>query len=65
MPQPFEVFNGEDQQIPLDTVAARACRSPAWLGEGMLRRAMPLNKRMPPAGAGRRCRSMEILFRLL
>jgi len=38
----FEVFNDDYQQMPLGTVAARARRSALWLGEDVLRRAVPL-----------------------
>ena len=38
----FEVFNDDYQQMPLATVAQRARRSAMWLGEGVLRRSVPL-----------------------
>lgn len=38
----FEVFNDDYQQMPLESVAARAARSAAWLAEDVLRRAVPL-----------------------
>ncbi len=38
----FEVFNDDYQQIPLEAVAARARRAAVWLGEDVLRRAVPL-----------------------
>ncbi len=38
----FEVFNDDYQQLPLPTVAQRARRSALWLGEGVLRRSVPL-----------------------
>ena len=38
----FEVFNDDYQQLPLDIVAGRARRSALWLGEGVLRRSVPL-----------------------
>ena len=38
----FEVFNDDYQQLPQDVVAARARRSALWLGEGVLRRSVPL-----------------------
>lgn len=38
----FEVFNDDYQQIPPATVAERARRSAEWLGEGVLRRSVPL-----------------------
>ena len=38
----FEVFNDDYQQMPLPTVAARAFKSALWLGEDVLRRAVPL-----------------------
>jgi sugar phosphate isomerase/epimerase len=42
----FEVFNDDYQQMPLETVAQRARRSAAWLGESVLRRSVPLPNRM-------------------
>ena len=42
----FEVFNDDSQQMPLPTVAARARRSALWLGEDVLRRAVPLPNRI-------------------
>jgi hypothetical protein len=42
----FEVFNDDFQQMPLDTVATRARRSALWLGEDVLRRAVPLPNRI-------------------
>jgi sugar phosphate isomerase/epimerase len=42
----FEVFNDDYQQMPLPTVAARARRSAMWLGEDVLRRAVPLPDRI-------------------
>ena len=41
----FEVFN-DDYQLPLPRVAMRAWRSAEWLGEQLLRRAVPLPGRM-------------------
>jgi len=38
----FEVFNDDYQQIPLPDVARRARRAADWLGEGILRRSVPL-----------------------
>ena len=38
----FEVFNDDYQQMPLETVAARARRAALWLGEDVLRRSVPL-----------------------
>jgi len=38
----FEVFNDDYQQMPLTTVAARGLRSAMWLGETVLRRAVPM-----------------------
>jgi sugar phosphate isomerase/epimerase len=38
----FEVFNDDYQQIPLPDVARRARRAADWLGEGVLRRSVPL-----------------------
>ena len=38
----FEVFNDDYQQMPLPTVAQRAWKSAQWLGEGVLRRSVPL-----------------------
>jgi sugar phosphate isomerase/epimerase len=42
----FEVFNDDYQQIPLEAVAARARRAAQWLGEDVLRRAVPLPNAM-------------------
>jgi sugar phosphate isomerase/epimerase len=42
----FEVFNDDYQQMPLPTVAARARHSALWLGEDVLRRAVPLPDRI-------------------
>ena len=44
----FEVFNDDDQQMPLPVVAARARRSAVWLGEDVLHRSAPLPRRMRP-----------------
>ena len=49
----FEVFNDDYQQMPLATVAARARRSALWLGEDVLRRAVPLPNRIRLRRAGR------------
>ncbi len=38
----FEVFNDDYQQLPLNTVAARAMRCAQWLGEDVLKRSVPL-----------------------
>ena len=38
----FEVFNDDYQQIPLPDVARRARKAADWLGEGILRRSVPL-----------------------
>jgi len=38
----FEVFNDDYQQIPLPDVARRARNAADWLGEGILRRSVPL-----------------------
>ena len=38
----FEVFNDDYQQMPLETVTKRARQSALWLGEGVLRRSVPL-----------------------
>jgi len=38
----FEVFNDDYQQIPLPDVARRARKAADWLGEGVLRRSVPL-----------------------
>lgn len=48
----FEVFNDDYQQMPLATVAARARRSALWLGEDVLRRAVPLANRIRLRRAG-------------
>ena len=42
----FEVFNDDCQQLPLGLVAKRAQVSAQWLGEEVLRRAVPLPGRM-------------------
>lgn len=42
----FEVFNDDYQNLPLETVARRAQASALWLGEEVLRRAIPLPGRM-------------------
>ncbi len=42
----FEVFNDDYQQIPLEAVAARGRRAAVWLGEEVLRRAVPLPNAM-------------------
>ena len=42
----FEVFNDDYQQMPLETVAARARRAALWLGEDVLRRSVPLPNQM-------------------
>ena len=42
----FEVFNDDYQGMPLETVAARARKSALWLGEGVLRRSVPLPNQM-------------------
>ncbi|MDO8774808.1 MAG: sugar phosphate isomerase/epimerase [Burkholderiaceae bacterium] len=38
----FEVFNDDYQQMPLASVASRARQAALWLGEGVLRRSVPL-----------------------
>jgi sugar phosphate isomerase/epimerase len=42
----FEVFNDDYQGIPLEAVCERARRAAVWLGEEVLRRAVPLPNRM-------------------
>jgi sugar phosphate isomerase/epimerase len=42
----FEVFNDDYQQLPLPLVCARARASADWLGEQVLRRAVPLPGRL-------------------
>lgn len=42
----FEVFNDDYQQMPLPMVAQRARASARWLGEDVLRRAVPLPNRL-------------------
>ncbi len=42
----FEVFNDDYQQMPLPRVAQRARASAEWLGEEVLRRAVPLPNRL-------------------
>ncbi|MFZ2651192.1 MAG: sugar phosphate isomerase/epimerase [Burkholderiaceae bacterium] len=49
----FEVFNDDYQQIPLEAVAQRARRSAIWLGEEVLRRAVPLPNAMRLKGRER------------
>lgn len=46
----FEVFNDDYQQIPLETVCARAHKGAVWLGEQVLRRSVPLPNRMKLRG---------------
>jgi len=48
----FEVFNDDYQQIPLPDVARRARKAADWLGEGILRRSVPLPglMRLQPVG---------------
>jgi sugar phosphate isomerase/epimerase len=48
----FEVFNDDYQQLPLPLVAQRARTSAEWLGEQVLRRAVPLPGRMRLRRAG-------------
>jgi sugar phosphate isomerase/epimerase len=38
----FDVYNDDYRQLPPETVAARAQRSALWLGETVLRRALPV-----------------------
>jgi sugar phosphate isomerase/epimerase len=42
----FEVFNDDYQQMPLATVAARACNAATWLAEDVLKRSVPLPGQM-------------------
>ena len=42
----FEVFNDDYQQMPLEAVAERGRRAAVWLGEEVLRRAVPLPNAM-------------------
>ena len=42
----FEVFNDDYQQLPLPSVAQRAFKSAQWLGEGVLKRSVPLPNQM-------------------
>ena len=49
----FEVFNDDYQQIPLEAVAARGRRAALWLGEDVLRRAVPLPNAMRLRGRER------------
>lgn len=47
----FDVYNDDYRQMPPETVAARAVRSAEWLGETVLRRALPvpnLERLRPP-----------------
>ena len=48
----FEVFNDDYQQIPLPDVARRARKAADWLGEGILRRSVPLPGAMRLQTAG-------------
>ena len=48
----FEVFNDDYQQNPLPDVARRARKAADWLGEGILRRSVPLPGLMRLQGAG-------------
>jgi sugar phosphate isomerase/epimerase len=48
----FEVFNDDYQQIPLPDVARRARKAADWLGEGILRRSVPLPGAMRLQAAG-------------
>jgi sugar phosphate isomerase/epimerase len=48
----FEVFNDDYQQIPLPDVARRARKAADWLGEGILRRSVPLPGLMRLQSAG-------------
>ena len=48
----FEVFNDDYRQIPLPDVARRARRAADWLGEGILRRSVPLPGAMRLQTAG-------------
>ena len=49
----FDVYNDDYLQMPPETVAARALRAAEWLGETVLRRALPVPNierlRRPPA----------------
>jgi sugar phosphate isomerase/epimerase len=38
----FDVFNVDDQQLPMSSVARRARRAAVWLGEDVLQRSVPL-----------------------
>ena len=49
----FEVFNDDYQQIPLPDVARRARKAADWLGEGILRRSVPLPGLMRLQAVGR------------
>jgi sugar phosphate isomerase/epimerase len=47
----FEVFNDDYQQLPLETVAARARKSATWLHQDVLHRSAPLpawTRKSPP-----------------
>ena len=55
----FDVYNDDYLQMPPETVAARARRAAEWLGETVLRRALPVPNmerlRLPsPASANQR-----------
>ena len=47
----FEVFNDDYLQLPLPTVAQRACRSSLWLADDVLRRSVPLPNLLRLRGA--------------
>jgi sugar phosphate isomerase/epimerase len=49
----FEVFNDDYQQLPLQVVAERACRSALWLAEDVLHLPRPLPAWAAAAAAGR------------
>lgn len=48
----FEVFSDDYHQMPLPMLAQRARASAVWLGEGVLRRSVPLPNRMRLKAAG-------------
>ena len=50
----FDVYNDDYLQMPPEAVAARAQRAAEWLGETVLRRALPIPnmERLRPAAPG-------------
>jgi len=44
----FEVMNDDYQNMPLETVAARARASAKWVTDQVLRRSLPMRERRAP-----------------